>query len=320
MNDVVASIKTITAAALLALMCILAVPADRAYAAEVTDEQALVDEAQVTFRECLAAPEMEWFREALSGANGVMIIPGLLKAGLVFGGSGGKGVFFAKDENTGKWRGPAFYGLGSFTVGLQAGVEKSDVILLAMTHDAVKALIVPQLKLGADASVAAGPVGVGASGGVSHVTSGFVSFARSKGVFLGLTLEGLVIDVGDNSNKVYYGKEVNPEDIFISGKVESPAAEGFREEIQKAAEGGATKSAPPTVPAPQEKAPGSEGTVTPIPQEKAPSPEGTITPVPPEPAPGPEGTLTPIPPEKQPGPEDTITPIPPEPAPGSPAP
>src|SRR5512135_3437459 len=100
MDVTVTWIKTTTAVTLLALMFILAGPAPRAHAADSADEQALVDRAQVTLNEFLAAQEMEWFRGALKGANGVLIAPGLLKAGLIFGGSGGKGVFFAKDENT----------------------------------------------------------------------------------------------------------------------------------------------------------------------------------------------------------------------------
>jgi lipid-binding SYLF domain-containing protein len=318
MKDTVSRIKAISIAVLAALICVMAA-GPQSYAAEATDEQALVDKAQVTFRECLAAPEMAWFRDAIRGADGVMIVPGLLKAGLLFGGSGGKAVFFAKDANTGKWLGPAFYGLGSFSVGLQAGVEKSDVILLAMTKDAVKALVVPQIKLGADASVAAGPVGVGAAGGQSHPTAGFVSFARPKGLFVGLTLEGVVIYVGDNSNEVYYGKGVKPEDIFISGKVVNPAAEGFREEIQKAA-GGEVKTGIPQKKGPASTAPGSDAK-TGTPQEQAPTsapPAGDVkTGIPEETAPPPAVTA----PTAPPAPEENIqVGVPPEPAPGEPAP
>lgn len=200
-----------------------------------TEEQVLVDKAQLTFRDFTKAPEMEMFRDALKDARGVMIIPDLFKAGLVFGGSGGEGVYLAKNKETGEWSGPAFYNLGSFTFGLQIGGEKAEVVVLAMTDDAVKAMISPQFKLGGDFSVAAGPVGMGAAGGASLPTAAFISFARAQGAYAGLTLEGAVITVDGKENGVYYGKDVTPEAILMTGEAVSADAAGLREEVRKAA-------------------------------------------------------------------------------------
>jgi len=182
------STKTLAVAALAALALLVAGAARTAFAAAgPTDQQVLVEQAQITLGEFQAAPEMGYFRDVLKDARGVLIVPTLYKAGLIFGGSGGKGVYLARDKKTGAWRGPAFYNMGSFTFGLQIGGEAEQVIILAMTDGAVKAMLSPQFKLGGDASVAIGPVGVGASGNASLPVAAFVSFARTKGAFAGLT-------------------------------------------------------------------------------------------------------------------------------------
>ena len=193
----------------------------QAYAAEPNEQQVLVEQAQITLRDFQKAPEMEWFRDALPKSKGVLIVPNLVKAGLIFGGSGGSGVYFSKDKN-GECRGPAFYGMGSLTFGLQIGAEKSEVVILAMTDQAVNAMLSPQFKLGADVSIAAGPVGVGAAGEASPIpAAAFVAFVRSKGVFAGLTVEGGIVAAQGESNAKYYGKAVTPADILISGKAGS---------------------------------------------------------------------------------------------------
>ncbi len=209
--------------------------AGRAIAAEPTDQRVLVEQAQITFREFQAAPEMGWFRSALKDAKGVLIVPNMYKGGLIFGGSGGKGVYLTKDKLTGNWRGPAFYNMGSFTFGLQAGAEAAQVIILAMTDNAVKAMLSPQFKLGGDLTVAVGPVGAGASGNASYPPAAFVSFARAKGLFAGLTVEGAIVKSDGEANDAYYGRYVTPEGILISGEYIEPKASGLREEVEKAA-------------------------------------------------------------------------------------
>ena len=188
------------------------------YASEPNEQQVLVDQAQLTLGDFQKAPEMAWFREALPKAKGVLIVPSLVKAGFIFGGSGGNGVYFTKDQKSGVCRGPAFYGMGSVTYGLQIGAEKSEVIILAMTDKAVDAMLSPQFKLGADVSIAAGPVGVGAAGEASPLPAAtFIAFVRSKGVFAGLTIEGGIVAAKGKYNASYYGKAVSPADILISG-------------------------------------------------------------------------------------------------------
>lgn len=194
----------------------------QAYAAEPNEQQVLVDQAQITLRDFQKAPDMAWFRDTLPKAKGVLIVPDLYKAGLLFGGSGGSGVYFAIDQKTGECRGPAFYGMGSVTFGLQIGAEKAELVILAMTNEAVNAMLSPQFKLGADASVAAGPVGIGAAGQASPLpAAAFIVFSRAQGAFVGLTIEGAIVASKGESNAAYYGSPVNATDILVTGVSET---------------------------------------------------------------------------------------------------
>jgi lipid-binding SYLF domain-containing protein len=185
-----------------------------------SDQQQLVDRAQATLENFLRDPDMTWVQKNISRAKGVLIAPEVVKAGFIFGGSGGRAVLLARDPS-GKWHGPAFYTLATASVGFQAGIAASENVTLVMTEKGLNTLLATSVKLGGDASVAAGPVGAGAAG---DVTTDFVSFARSKGVYGGLNLDGTVISASDEWNNAYYGKSVLPPDIVIRGNVSNPQA------------------------------------------------------------------------------------------------
>jgi lipid-binding SYLF domain-containing protein len=216
----------------LALILILGGCAGAEKTGPPVEEQGTVDKSLVTFRNFMADKEMEWFQKNLKDAKALLIVPNLLKAGFILGGSGGSGVLVARDAKTGNWSQPTFYTLGSVTFGLQIGGESAEVIMMIRTQKALDAFYTTESKLGMDASVAAGPVGVGAK---SNVTSDVVSFAKSKGLFAGLNLEGSVVKVNDDSNKVYYGKAASPVDIIVKNAVSNPGSAKLREELKKAA-------------------------------------------------------------------------------------
>ncbi len=199
--------------------------------AVTSDEQQLVDEAVITLNSFQTTEDMGWFRDMLPDAEGVLIVPDMFKAGLLIGGSGGKGVLLVRDEKTGAWIGPAFYNLGSLTGGLQIGVQISEVVILVMNRDGVESLYSSSVKLGSDVSVAAGPVGAGTAGSVSLPTATFVSFIRSKGAYAGLTLEGAVLDVDEDANASYYGKPVRVTDILLERSISSPGASKLRSDV-----------------------------------------------------------------------------------------
>ena len=181
----------------------------------------VVNESVTVLKDFSADPNMTWYRDHITKAKAVLIIPTLVKAGFIFGGSGGTGVVLARDEATNTWKGPSFATAGSVSWGLQAGGSAAQVVMMAMTDKGKDALLSNKFQAGADASVAAGPVGAGAQA----ATVDIVQFSRSKGLFGGLSLEGSVIAVRDSLNKAYYGKPVTPVDILIKGDVKNPQAD-----------------------------------------------------------------------------------------------
>jgi len=205
-------------------VCAGAVQADDKATAEET-----VTKATTTFNTFLADPNMTWFRDNLPKAKAVMVVPQLVKAGFIFGGSGGTGVVSVHDDETGEWSYPSFATVGSVSWGLQAGAEAAEVVLMALTVKGRDSLLSTKAQLGADASVAAGPVGAGAQA----ATVDILQFARTKGVFGGLTLEGSVVGVRTKLNQAYYGQEVQPVDILISRKVSNPQADPLLEALSK---------------------------------------------------------------------------------------
>jgi lipid-binding SYLF domain-containing protein len=224
------SIETfvITSAILMALLTIAVTPA---VAADAEEAQGIVDKARVTFNNFMRDKNYTWLHSHLKDAKGLLIFPQVLKAGFILGGSGGTGVLVVKDEKTGDWSEPAFYTIGAVSFGLQIGGEAAEVIMMAMSQKAIDSLFSSSFKLGGDTSIAVGPKGVGAKG---NITADFISFAKSKGIYAGINLEGSVVDVRDSLNKAYYGKDVRPVDIVVKKEVSNKGSERLREELKKA--------------------------------------------------------------------------------------
>ncbi len=205
-----------------------------AIAADKDQAQGLVDRARVTFKEFMRDSNYSWLQQNIDRAKGVLIFPQVIKGGFIWGGSGGTGVFLMRDEKTGNWGEPAFYTIGSVTFGLQIGGEAAEVVMLAMTQKAVDSLLSSSFKLGGDASIALGPIGGGAKANadIPSVTGDFLSFAKSKGLYAGLNLEGSVIAVRDSLNGAYYGKDVRPADIFVKRDVSNRGASALHESLK----------------------------------------------------------------------------------------
>ena len=206
-------------------------PAPALAASDADEAQALVEKARITFNSFMRDKEYSWLQQNLAKAKAVLIYPQVLKAGFVLGGSGGTGVLVMRDRDRNDWTDPAFYTMGSVTFGLQIGGEAAEIIMLVMTQKAVDTLFSNAMKLGPDASIAVGPVGTGAK---ANVVADFISFARSKGAYAGLNLEGSVLDVRDSLNKAYYGQAVRPVDILAKRAVSNPGADGLRQDLMKA--------------------------------------------------------------------------------------
>lgn len=202
----------------------LSLQTSAAFADDYTDTQAIVDKSAILFKSFTEDQSMTWFQDNVMYAKGVFIVPQMLKAGFFIGGSGGSGALLAKNPKTNSWSYPVFYTMGSVSLGLQIGGEASEVILMVMTDKGMDSMLTTSFKLGGDATVAAGPVGKGAKA----ATADILAFARSKGAFAGLAIEGAVIKPRDEWNAAYYKKQVSPADIIIRNAATNPQAEYLR--------------------------------------------------------------------------------------------
>ena len=197
------------------------------------EQQKLVDQATTSLSNFLRDPDMTWLQQNIGRAKAVIIAPEVLKAGFIFGGSGGRAVVLARDPKSGKWAGPAFFALATASVGFQAGVSVSEVVTLVMTDKGMNSLLSASFKLSGDASVAAGPVGAGAS---SNVVADFVSFARAKGVYGGLNLDGTVINTSNDWDELYYNKKgLSTPDILVRMSAHNKGGDKLVAEVTRAA-------------------------------------------------------------------------------------
>lgn len=142
-------------------------------------------------------------------------------------------MLLARDPTSGSWFGPAFYTIGEASFGLQAGADASEVVLVALTERGVSALLATSAKLGANASIAVGPVGAGLSGATANISADIVSYSRNKGLYAGLSVEGAIVATRGSLNTAYYGTEVTPTDILIKHAVTNQEAAGLIAEVAK---------------------------------------------------------------------------------------
>jgi len=212
---------------------ILAVTTTPARAEDSAKAQGLVDRSRVTFDAFVADKEITWLNDHLKDARGILIMPQILKGAFIFGASGGSGVLVVRDEKTGEWSEPAFYNIGSVSFGLQIGASAAEVVTLVMSQKGVDALLTTSVKLGGDVSAAIGPVGAGAA--AKGIRADLISCARAKGVYLGVSLEGAVVDTADSLNRAYYDKSVSAADILIRNEVKNPGSEELRASLTKGA-------------------------------------------------------------------------------------
>jgi len=178
---------------------------------------ALVNKAADTVAYFANDSAFEPLWELADDAKAMVIIPRSLRGGFIFGASGGNAVMIARNED-GSWSEPTFFTIGSVSFGLQIGVEGSEVILAVMTQRGMEQLLSTSVKLGGDITLAAGPIG----GGAKAQTVDVLAFARSRGLYGGLSLEGALLKARHSWNREYYGANVTPADIIYREKVARP--------------------------------------------------------------------------------------------------
>jgi lipid-binding SYLF domain-containing protein len=196
------------------------------------DPHAHIAASEATLSNFLSDPNMDWLQRNFGRAKAVMITPVIVKAGFIFGGSGGRALVVARDPNSGKWVGPAFYAMATASVGFQAGISVAEGVTLVMTEKGLNSLLATSFKIGGDASVAAGPVGAGAR---SDIVADLITFNRAKGLYGGLNLDGTVVTASDDWNASFYGKNVLPPDILVRASVHNEAADKLLAQVSAAA-------------------------------------------------------------------------------------
>ena len=177
--------------------------------------------AQV-FREIMNTPDNGIPRDLLESAKCIAIVPGEVKFAFIFGGNYGRGLATCRTEHG--WSAPMFVAVDGGSVGYQIGGSSTDLVMLFMNDHALQSLLSDKFKLGADASVAAGPVGRSAAAGTDlKLTAEILSYSRSKGVFAGVSLDGAVVQADKSGDGAMYGNDVDRHDI-LDGKVAVPSS------------------------------------------------------------------------------------------------
>lgn len=191
-------------------------------AAALTPQQELVDKARISFEKLIGSYEFGELPGYVKRAKAIMIFPDIFKAGFVIGGEGGSGILLVRDPNKG-WSQPAFYTLASGSVGLQVGGQSSETVFTIMSDKALNAILDNQMKFGGDMSVAAGPIGKGIGADTTtNLSSDVYTFAKTAGLFGGVSFSGAGMLKKDEWNHAYYGPNATPYGIVIERKFQNP--------------------------------------------------------------------------------------------------
>jgi lipid-binding SYLF domain-containing protein len=203
------------------LMCALTFPA----LADNGTEKDRVEDSGHVLKEILNIPD-NIPQDLLDKAECIVVLPSVKKGAFGIGGSYGRGVMICRGglSYTGLWGPPAMYALEGLSIGFQLGGQATDFVLLVMNPGGARSLLRSKVKLGADASAAAGPKGRTAEGATDIVMSAeILSYSRNKGLFAGVSLEGSTLRSDGGANENLYGKKLSARDIIRDGKVKTPA-------------------------------------------------------------------------------------------------
>lgn len=179
--------------------------------------------AATVFRQIMNTPDKGIPKNILDDAECVAVFPDVIKAGFIIGGRGGRGVVSCRTPRG--WSAPAYFNLGGGSFGLQIGAQSTDFVLLFMTKNGINSLLSDKFTIGADASVAAGPVGrqAGASTDIK-LEAQILSYSRSKGLFAGLELKGVVIQPDKDDMRDVYGEGFTAKEVLQEGRGTAPTA------------------------------------------------------------------------------------------------
>jgi lipid-binding SYLF domain-containing protein len=191
-------------------------------------------EAVSVLDKIMRIPEQSVPQSMLDNAHAIAVIPGVVKAGFMFGGRFGRGLISVRGPN-GVWSNPSFVSIAGGSFGFQAGIQSTDVVLVFTTSHGVDSIVHGKFTLGADASAAAGPVGRTAEISTDEkLKAEIYSYSRARGLFAGVALDGAVLAIDDRSNEAIYGHDTTPRAIF-EGRVSPPPAPivDFRDRLEE---------------------------------------------------------------------------------------
>ena len=186
-----------------------------------SEEARRVREAATIFGEIMGAEDKAIPEAILGKAEGIAIFPSTLRAGFVVGGTRGRGIISARNE--GRWSAPAFLTLTGGSFGLQIGGQAADIVLVINDRRGLENLVSNQFKLGADAAVAAGPVGRDAQAATDlQLRAQILSYSRARGLFAGVTINGSTVRQDRDANQRFYGKRLETKDIVFGSAPGDP--------------------------------------------------------------------------------------------------
>ena len=191
-------------------------------------QQALVDRATLTLQDMLSTRNANDRQSAMRQARAVMICPQVFRAGFILAGAGGNCVLVARDGG-GSWSSPAFYVMGSGSVGFQAGIQDSEIIMMILTNRGLGAIMDSEFKFGADASVAVATIGAGVEGDTTAaLRADIVAYSQTRGLFAGVALNGSILTSDTAWNRAYYGSDLAARQIVMQMQVNNPGANPLR--------------------------------------------------------------------------------------------
>ncbi len=198
------------------------------------NEDKLAENAKRVLKEVMQAPDKAIPQDLLREAHAIAVVPDVIKAGLVVGGRHGRGLIAVKTRD-GTWSNPVFVSMTGGSVGFQAGVSSTDVILVFRTQRGVDSIVHGKFTLGADASAAAGPVGRSAQASTdAQLKAEIYSYSRARGLFAGAALDGTVIRIDNDADQAVYGEGVTARRIFDGGVTQVPnAVVDFRDLLEE---------------------------------------------------------------------------------------
>ncbi|HEU0118444.1 MAG TPA: lipid-binding SYLF domain-containing protein [Alphaproteobacteria bacterium] len=207
--------RTIRSQLLLVMVAVLALASCRTNSQIGSEPEQIINESRDSFQSMMGDNQYPTLVDLMTRAKAVIIVPNLIRAAFFFGGRGGNAVMLVRGED-GKWSQPGFYTLGGISWGLQFGGQTSELIITVMSDKGVKAIMNRQATLGADAGLAIGELGRGANAATGmDLKADMYAFARSEGLFVGVSLEGSVISPRETYDQELYGPDATPESILL---------------------------------------------------------------------------------------------------------